>query len=58
MNDVLHLLFVYGSLRSGFPGPAFQYIAPYFTKVADGKVKGKLYDLGEYPAGLPTTDEA
>jgi len=45
-------------LRSGFPGPAFQYIAPYFTKVADGKVKGKLYDLGEYPAALPTTDEA
>lgn len=58
MNDALHLLFVYGSLRRGFPGPAFQYIAPYFTKVADGKVKGKLYDLGEYPAALPTTDEA
>lgn len=58
MNDAIHLLYVYGSLRSGFPGPAFQYIAPYFTKVADGKVKGKLYDLGEYPAALPTTDEA
>jgi gamma-glutamylcyclotransferase (GGCT)/AIG2-like uncharacterized protein YtfP len=59
MNDAIQLLFVYGSLRSGFHGsPAFQYIAPYFKKLADGKVKGKLYDLGEYPAALPTTEEA
>lgn len=58
MNDAIPLLFVYGSLRSGFPGPALQYIAPYFTKIADGKVKGKLYDLGAYPAALPTTDAA
>nr|WP_294903110.1 gamma-glutamylcyclotransferase family protein [uncultured Lacibacter sp.] len=58
MNDANQLLFVYGSLRSGFQGSAFQYIAPYFTKLADGKVKGKLYDLGEFPAALPSNDEA
>lgn len=57
MNDANHYLFVYGSLRSGFPSPAFQYINPYFKLVAAGKVKGKLYDLGEYPAALPTADE-
>lgn len=57
MNNAIQLIFVYGSLRRGFHGPAFQYIAPYFKHLADGKVKGKLYDLGEYPAALPTTDD-
>jgi gamma-glutamylcyclotransferase (GGCT)/AIG2-like uncharacterized protein YtfP len=57
MNDANHLLFVYGSLRSGFPSPAFQYIKPYFELVANGKVRGHLYDLGEYPAATPSTDE-
>lgn len=57
MNNAIQLIFVYGSLRRGFHGPAFQYIAPYFKHLADGKVKGKLYDLVEYPAALPTTDD-
>lgn len=58
MNDAIQLLFVYGSLRSGFHGPAFQYITPYFKHLADGKVTGRLYDLGDYPAALPTADDA
>ncbi len=57
MNDANLYLFVYGSLRRGFPSPAFQFINPYFQLVANGKVKGKLYDLGEYPAGIPTAEE-
>lgn len=57
MNDANNYLFVYGSLRSGFPGLAFQLVDPYFKLVADAKVKGKLYDLGKYPAGIPTTEE-
>jgi len=57
MNDANHYLFVYGSLRSGFPSPAFQFMSPYFQLVANGKVKGKLYDLGEYPAGIPSAEE-
>ena len=57
MNDAIQLLFVYGSLRSGFHGPAFQYITPYFKHLYDGKVKGKLYDLGDYPAALPATGD-
>lgn len=57
MNNAIQLIFVYGSLRRGFHGPAFQYIAPYFKHLVDGKVKGKLYDLVEYPAALPTTDD-
>src|ERR1700748_2119725 len=50
-------LFVYGSLRSGFNHPAYAYISNHFELVGTAKVKGKLYDLGAYPAALPTTDE-
>jgi gamma-glutamylcyclotransferase (GGCT)/AIG2-like uncharacterized protein YtfP len=47
-------LFVYGSLRKGFHHPAYQYISTYFTCVGPAKVKGLLYDMGEYPAAIPT----
>ncbi len=57
MNDANLYLFVYGSLRSGFPSAAFQLMSPYFKLVAEAKVKGKLYDLGDYPAGIPTAEE-
>ncbi|MEO7529997.1 MAG: gamma-glutamylcyclotransferase family protein [Sediminibacterium sp.] len=47
-------VFVYGSLRSGFHHPAYAYISRYFTLVAEAKVKGSLYDMGEYPAAIPS----
>ncbi len=50
-------LFVYGTLRRGFHNPAFQYISPYFTYQADGKVNGRLYDMGDYPAAIPTAGD-
>lgn len=50
-------LFVYGSLRSNFHHSAFKFIGKYFTFVSGAKVKGLLYDLGDYPAALPTTAE-
>lgn len=53
----LHQLFVYGSLRSGFNHPAYAYISNHFTLTGSAKVKGKLYDLGAYPAALPTEEE-
>ena len=56
MNSTFQL-FVYGSLRKGFEHPAFKYIADYFHFVSHGKVKGILYDLGEYPAAVPGNDE-
>ena len=55
-NDVLKL-FVYGSLRSGFKHPAYEYISRHFTLIDHAKVKGKLYDLGSHPAAIPTTDD-
>lgn len=50
-------LFVYGSLRSGFQHPAYAYISRYFSLVGDGKVKGLLYDMGDYPAAVPSENE-
>lgn len=58
MNDSgVYNLFVYGSLRSGFKSPAYEYISRFFLFVGDAKVKGKLFDLGTYPAGVPVSDE-
>lgn len=54
-NDELKL-FVYGSLRSGFKHPAYEYVSRYFTLIGDAKVKGKLYDMGSYPAAIPTEE--
>jgi gamma-glutamylcyclotransferase (GGCT)/AIG2-like uncharacterized protein YtfP len=54
-QGVYHL-FVYGSLRSGFPSPAYEYISRYFTLVGNAKVQGSLVDLGPYPAGIPSSD--
>lgn len=56
MENNITKLFVYGSLRSGFHHPAYEYISNYFLLISEAKVKGHLYDLGIYPAALPTTD--
>jgi gamma-glutamylcyclotransferase (GGCT)/AIG2-like uncharacterized protein YtfP len=50
-------LFVYGSLRSGFKSPSYEYISRFFSFAGDAKVRGKLFDLGSYPAGVPANDE-
>lgn len=53
----IYKLFVYGSLRKGFRSPAYEYISRFFTFVDNAKVKGKLYDLGEYPAAVPVMED-
>lgn len=58
MNQTtVHQIFVYGSLRSGFNSSAFEYISRYFQLVAPAKVRGLLFDMGEYPAALPTSED-
>jgi gamma-glutamylcyclotransferase (GGCT)/AIG2-like uncharacterized protein YtfP len=57
MESANHQLFVYGSLRSGFNHPVYSYISNHFTLVGGAKVKGRLYDLGAYPAALPTQED-
>ena len=52
-----HHLFVYGSLRSGFYAPAYNYVSRYFTLVGIAKVQGVLYDMGDYPVGVASTED-
>lgn len=54
----IYYLFAYGSLRSGFNSPAYEYISRYFNKVGEAKVKGKLFDMGKYPAAVTTEEDA
>lgn len=54
----VHQIFVYGSLRSGFESPAYEYISRYFKLVSASKVRGLLYDMGEYPAAIPSEEDA
>jgi gamma-glutamylcyclotransferase (GGCT)/AIG2-like uncharacterized protein YtfP len=58
MQQPIFQIFVYGSLRSGFHAPAFEYISRYFNLVCNARVKGYLYDMGKFPAAIPTEDEA
>ena len=44
----LHFVFVYGSLRRGNAG-AMSVRFPDATYVAEGRVRGSLYNLGAYP---------
>ena len=46
-----HRVFVYGSLRRGNAG-AMSVRFPEARFVADGQVRGRLYDLGAYPGLL------
>ncbi len=57
-NHASHFVFVYGSLRSGFQSTAYEYISRYFNFFGEAKVKGKLFDLGEYPGAVPTQDDS
>ncbi|MCZ2222119.1 MAG: gamma-glutamylcyclotransferase [Chitinophagales bacterium] len=55
MQPNLYYLFVYGSLRSGFKQFAYNYISKYFSLVSsDAKVKGLLYNMGDYPVAKAT----
>lgn len=58
METNTYNLFVYGSLRSGFQHPAYQYLTEFFRPLGDGMVQGRFYDKGEYPVAVPTTEEA
>ena len=57
MKDAaVNQLFVYGSLRSGFKSPLYEYISRFFTFVGEARIRGKLFDMGSYPAGVSTRD--
>ena len=57
MNSTSYKIFVYGSLRSGFRNPAYEYLTRYFKYSGEALVKGQFFDAGSYPVALPTEDE-
>ena len=57
MSNENYKLFVYGSLRSGFRNPVYEYLTKYFHLLGEALVKGKLYDQGDYPAAAATDEE-
>jgi gamma-glutamylcyclotransferase (GGCT)/AIG2-like uncharacterized protein YtfP len=57
-NSPVYHLFVYGSLRSGFHSPVYEYISRFFNLIGEAKVKGKLFDMGSYPGGVPANEDA
>jgi gamma-glutamylcyclotransferase (GGCT)/AIG2-like uncharacterized protein YtfP len=57
-NPHIYHLFVYGSLRSGFRSPVYEYISRFFHFIGEAKVKGKLFDMGSYPGGVPANDDS
>jgi gamma-glutamylcyclotransferase (GGCT)/AIG2-like uncharacterized protein YtfP len=57
-NAEIYQLFVYGSLRSGFRSPAYEYISRFFNFAGEGRVRGRLFDMGSYPAAIPTNDNS
>ena len=57
MDTSTYQLFVYGSLRSGFRNPVYNYLTKYFHLLGEAVVKGKFYDAGANPVAIPTMDE-
>src|SRR5258707_7403100 len=53
----MHRLFVYGTLRSEVGHSAHKYISSCFSFAGVAVVKGKLYDLGEYPGAVPSNED-
>ncbi|MGK2864247.1 MAG: gamma-glutamylcyclotransferase family protein [Chitinophagaceae bacterium] len=57
-NHASYYVFVYGSLLSGFQSDAYEYIRKYFNLFGKAKVKGRLFDTGEYPAAVPVQEDS
>lgn len=49
MPGTKDLLFVYGTLRTGFQHPMSEVLASFSAAEGNGQISGDLYDLGEYP---------
>lgn len=53
-REMSEYLFVYGTLRRG--QPLHRYLTTDKTRLAgEGKIPGRLFDLGEYPGAIPDT---
>ena len=57
MDTSTYKLFVYGSLRSGFRNPVYNYLTKYFHLLGEAVVKGKFFDAGTNPVAVPATED-
>lgn len=57
MDQSCYKLFVYGSLRSGFRNPMYNYLTQYFHLLGEAVVKGQFYDNGNIPVAVATDAE-
>jgi gamma-glutamylcyclotransferase (GGCT)/AIG2-like uncharacterized protein YtfP len=57
MQPNIYRLFLYGTLRSGCHLPVYSYISRYFIFDGIGAVPGQLFDMGDYPAAVPSTED-
>jgi len=51
---VVSYLFVYGTLRGDAGDRASELLMRRARRVGPGRVRGRLYDLGAYPAAVPS----
>jgi gamma-glutamylcyclotransferase (GGCT)/AIG2-like uncharacterized protein YtfP len=51
------LVFFYGTLMTGFKRPGRSRIDSKLTPVGRGSINATLFDLGIYPAAIPSLDE-
>ncbi len=52
----IDLLFVYGTLQRGFSQPMAIYLRTKADYLGPAKVKGRLFDVGTYPALIQTRE--
>jgi gamma-glutamylcyclotransferase (GGCT)/AIG2-like uncharacterized protein YtfP len=59
VNSNIPYLFAYGTLRSEFDTEFARNLKKHATRIGPARVRGLLYDLGEYPALVltPSSDE-
>ncbi|HMQ08636.1 MAG TPA: gamma-glutamylcyclotransferase [Saprospiraceae bacterium] len=50
----MSLLFVYGTLRRGFPHRMAEFLQKNAKFIGQGFAMGRLYDMGSYPAMIKT----
>ena len=55
-TPVAEFVFFYGTLMTPFNRPGRQRINPQMTFAGRGSIRAALFDLGIYPAAVPTDD--
>jgi gamma-glutamylcyclotransferase (GGCT)/AIG2-like uncharacterized protein YtfP len=56
MIDLTRHLFVYGTLLAAVVGRPHPMLAARADLVSRGSIPGRLYDVGDYPAAVPSAD--